>query len=111
FKGNVTGRYAFDFNGFDSYFQGTLMHEGERKSDLRLLEREILGNLGSYELLDLSAGIGKDNWRVELYVKNVTDEAGELFRYAQCAETTCGEQTYTVRTQPRTFGIRFSQEF
>ena len=41
----------------------------------------------------------------------VTDEAGELFRYAQCAETVCGEQTYTVRTQPRTIGVRFSQEF
>ncbi|MCB1553257.1 MAG: TonB-dependent receptor [Xanthomonadales bacterium] len=111
FKGNLTGRYVFDFNGFDSYFQGTLMHEGKRKSDLRLLERDILGDLGSYELLDLSAGFGKDNWKVELYVKNVTDEAGELFRYAQCAETVCGEQTYTVRTQPRTIGVRFSQEF
>ncbi len=87
------------------------IHEGKRTSDLRLAERAIIGDLGAYDLLDLSAGFGRDNWKVELYVENATDERAELYRFAQCAEAVCGEQAYTVTAQPRTFGVRFSQEF
>ncbi len=111
FKGNVTARYNFDLHGFDSYLQGAWIHEGKRTSDLRLAERAIIGDLGAYDLLDLSAGFGRDNWKVELYVENATDERAELYRFAQCAEAVCGEQAYTVTAQPRTFGVRFSQEF
>ena len=40
-----------------------------------------------------------------------TDERAELSRFAQCAEAVCGEQAYTVVARPRTFGVRFSQDF
>ena len=42
---------------------------------------------------------------------SVFDEAGELTRFAQCATDTCGTQSYTVHSPPRSFGVRFSQEF
>ena len=29
----------------------------------------------------------------------------------QCSISVCGVQTYGIRMQPRTFGLRFSQEF
>ena len=111
FKGNVTGRYNFDWGDYGAFVQGAVVHEGERKSDLRLVERDILGDLPAYTTLDLSAGFGKDNWKVDVYVRNVTDKRGEVSRFAQCAEVVCGQQVYIVPIQPRIFGVRFSQEF
>ena len=110
-KGNLIGRYAFDWGDYQAFFQGAVVHEGERKSDLRLVERDILGDLPAYTTLDLAAGIGKDNWKVDLYVRNAGDKRGESSRFAQCAEAVCGEQTYIIPIQPRTFGVRFSQQF
>ena len=111
FKGNLTGRYSFEFHGMDSFFQAALVHEGKRKSDLRLLQRDITGDLDAYTTLDFALGFRRDNWRLEFFLENATDERAELFKFSQCAETVCGEQTYTVTNQPRTFGVRFSQEF
>jgi hypothetical protein len=45
YKGNVTARYAFDFQGWDSYFQAAGFFDGRRTSDLRLVEREIMGDI------------------------------------------------------------------
>jgi hypothetical protein len=54
-------------------------------------------------------------------VNNAFDKHGQLFRYAECAAATCAAhdvvpgypdgQVYTVMNQPRTVGLRFSQEF
>jgi outer membrane receptor protein involved in Fe transport len=111
FKGNLTGRYNFDWGDYGAFLQGAVVHEGERKSDLRLIERDILGDLPAYTTLDLSAGFGKDNWKVDFYIRNVTDKRGEISRFAQCAEAVCGQQVYIIPIQPRIFGVRFSQEF
>jgi outer membrane receptor protein involved in Fe transport len=111
FKGNLVARYEFDRGGYDIYFQGRVVHEGERETDLREGIRDILGTLDAYTMLDFSAGFGKDSWAFDLYVKNATDERAELSRFTQCAEGTCGEQPYDVVAQPRTWGLRFSQEF
>lgn len=111
FKGNAIARYDFEAGGFDAYFQGVLTHEGDRRSDLRLAEAAILGDLDAYTLFNLSAGLGKGNWNLDFYVKNVFDERAELSRFTQCAEAVCGDQAYTVVAPPRTYGIKFSQDF
>lgn len=111
FKGNLRARYAFEVGGFDAYWQAALVHEGERTTDLRLAQREILGNLDAYTLVDLSAGLSRGNWSLDFYVRNAFDERAQLSRFSQCAESTCGFQPYTVVAQPRTFGLRFSQKF
>ncbi len=125
FKGNLTARYSFDLGSMDAYVQGSLVHVGERSSDLRVRESQILGNLPAYTLTDLSAGVKKNGWSLDFYVKNVFNQTAETWRFAECAEAVCGNpdhvpvpgggyangQIYTVPSQPRTFGIRFSQEF
>ncbi len=111
FKGNLTGRYTFEIGSLEAYVQGSIIHEGDRTSDLRLAERDILGDLPSYTMADLSFGLRRDNWALNLYLKNAFDERGEVSRFTQCAEAVCGEQAYTLVTQPRTFGVRFSQDF
>jgi outer membrane receptor protein involved in Fe transport len=121
FKGNLIARYTFDIGSMESFVQGALVYVGERKSDLRIAEGEILGKLGAYTIADFSAGIRKDNWSVSAYVNNLFDERADLSRFTQCAESVCGAagvvpeypngQIYTITTQPRTIGIRFSQDF
>ena len=121
FKSNLVARYTFDVGTMEAFVQGALVYVGERTSDLRLVEREILGGMDTYTIGDFSAGIRKDNWSLTAYLNNAFDERAVLSRSTQCAESICGAsgvvpeypngQIYTGTTQPRTFGIRFSQEF
>jgi outer membrane receptor protein involved in Fe transport len=123
FKGNLTARYTWNIGNYEAYWQGTLVHEGKRRSDLRVLESQILGDLPAYETFDFAIGIKKDNWSADLFIKNAFDERAQMSRFTQCAETVCGNpdhlpvpgyengQIYILPNQPRTIGIRFSQTF
>jgi iron complex outermembrane receptor protein len=121
FKGNLTARYTADVGDYQVYGQGIVAHTGERESDLRIATRDILGDLDAYTTVDFSAGVRRDNWTVEFYVNNLFDERAEINRFTQCSESICGAsgvvddypngQIYTVTNQPRTFGVKFSQEF
>jgi outer membrane receptor protein involved in Fe transport len=111
FKGNLTGRYSFDIGANEAFVQATVVHVGEREVDLRRIERDIVGNLDAYTLVDLSAGIRHENWSFDLFLKNAFDERAQLGKFTACKIQVCGGDTYTIAAQPRTFGIRFTQEF
>ena len=128
FKGSLSARYTFDWADYEPFIQGALVHQGSRTTDLRIAENNTLGTMPAYTVFDLSAGIRKDNWTLNLYVKNLFDKNTEFGRYTLCATAICGNQNpsvniypapaeyangqvYTVAGQPRTIGIRFSQEF
>ncbi|MEO5596816.1 MAG: TonB-dependent receptor, partial [Lysobacteraceae bacterium] len=111
FKGNLNARYSFDWAGGDAYGQGTLTHVGSRTTDLREYQSGLLGSLAAYTLLDLSVGYHKNSWSLDLFLKNATNKRAELAKFSECAAEVCGRQPYTVTTQPRTFGVRFSQDF
>jgi hypothetical protein len=44
-------------------------------------------------------------------MKNATDEDAPINLSQQCAWETCGPMTYAQRPQPRTIGVRFTQNF
>ncbi|MFC3067989.1 TonB-dependent receptor [Phenylobacterium soli] len=111
-KGNVTARYEWN-TAYDlkAHVQGALVYEGARWTDLRVLERGIIGRMPSYTTADFTAGVERSNWRLEAYIKNAFDERGQDSRYAECATQVCGPQTYVVPIKPRLIGIRFGQSF
>ncbi|WCL52964.1 TonB-dependent receptor [Gimibacter soli] len=120
FKAAMTARYEWTFGDYNAYGQMVMSHQDRRNSDLRLLERSILGRLPASTEADFSFGVGKDGWTIEAYIHNAFDERTENGRYAACGETICGSGfpdvgaqgiIYNVPTQPRTFGIKFGQEF
>lgn len=121
FKGNLIARYTFDVGDKEAFVQAAVVHVGERQSDLRLFERGLLGPLKPYTLTDVSAGIRKNSWSVDVYVNNLFDKRTQLTKYTECAEAVCAAhgvvpqypngQVYTITSQPRTVGIRFTQEF
>ncbi|MBO9490039.1 TonB-dependent receptor [Endozoicomonas sp. G2_1] len=58
-----------------------------------------------YVLANLSFGVTKDDWRVELYIDNLTDKSAQLY---------IDEQQFTpkvVTNRPRTIGLRMSYDF
>jgi outer membrane receptor protein involved in Fe transport len=110
-KGNATARYTWDLGGYEAHWQASVVHVGERTTDLREAQRELISNLDAYTLVDFSTGLKKDSWALDLFIKNVFDERAELGKFSQCATLTCGFQPYTIVAQPRTIGLRFSQQF
>jgi outer membrane receptor protein involved in Fe transport len=128
FKGNLTARYTWDIGEYEAYWQGTFVHEGKRTNDLRLLENSIYGNSPAYNTFDFAIGVKKNNWSVDLFIKNAFDQHVEYGRFVDCPETVCGNrpsgdpvypvppqyangQVYRVPGQPRTIGLRFEQTF
>jgi outer membrane receptor protein involved in Fe transport len=111
FKGNLVARYLFPLGGFDAHVQGALAYEGSRSSDLDIDDAAEFGDIPSNMFLDLSFGIENEKYAIELFVANATDEDAPLFFDAECAPSVCGDQKYGVIPRPRTFGIRFRQDF
>jgi hypothetical protein len=115
-KANATARYEFTVNGeMDGYAQASMVFEGRSTSDLRLAERSDLGPQRPYTSLDLSAGLTKGDFSLGVFIKNIYDERGEVYRYSECPAAVCSNKTngvtYIVPIQPRTFGIKFAQKF
>ena len=111
FKGNIVARYDFTMFNFDSYAQGLVAYEGERSSDMEVAANDIRGDVPAYTVVDLAAGIRRNSWAVDLFIRNAFNEDAPLYLTGQCTAETCGAQNYGVRMRPRTIGIKFSQNF
>jgi outer membrane receptor protein involved in Fe transport len=111
FKANLTARYDFDLGPYESYLQASAVYQSGNWTDLRLDERAIIGRQASYTLVDVSGGVTRDDWSMSVYIKNITDKRASLGRYAECAESVCGAQTYITPNQPRTVGLKVGRKF
>jgi outer membrane receptor protein involved in Fe transport len=120
FKGNFLTRYEFPVSFGEAHIQAAVVHEGRRTSDLRLFERELVGDLKGYTTVDLSAGVKFDQWSAEIFARNLFDVRGQNARGTQCVETTCGDPDgltdvggifYTSVIQPRLIGLKVGRKF
>lgn len=111
FKSNVTVRYDFNLGDWDAFAQGSYVGQTSNWTDLRTLERGLIGKQPRYSTVDLSTGIDKDGLSLSLYLKNIFDKRASLNRYAECAESLCYPMTYIVPNQPRTLGIKLGKQF
>jgi outer membrane receptor protein involved in Fe transport len=64
----------------------------------------------SYNIGDLRFGVDANNWSLQLYVDNLTDERAVLFANPYEFDYFFGRSRVTVN-RPRTFGIRWIQRF
>jgi iron complex outermembrane receptor protein len=120
FKTNAVARYVFPLGGFEGHAQAAVVYQGSAWSDLRTMERELVGRQESYTIADFSFGMSNDKFSIEVFVNNAFDERAEIARYAQCSTfkpgeadplPLCGLKPYTVTNVPRTIGISFAQTF
>jgi outer membrane receptor protein involved in Fe transport len=120
-KGSTQLRYEWQLGGdMKANVQGVVTYEGKRKRDLRPSINDIYGNMKAFTEVDISGGIDKGPWSLDLYVKNLFDVRGQLSKGIQCREEVCGDsigatesggKIYTVVSRPRTIGLRVGRKF
>ena len=120
-KANSRVRYEWDAtNTVRAHVQASVTYEGDRTRDIRRAIQDIYGKLDAYTLVDLSTGIDKGPWSVDLFVKNLFDVRGQVSKGIQCNELVCGDpggataigpKIYTTVTRPRTIGLRVGTKF
>jgi iron complex outermembrane receptor protein len=112
FKGNITGRYTFPIGSYKGNVQASAVYVGERTSDLRTVAANALGDMPSYAIADVSAGMEVKSFHYEVYLNNAFDKRAVLNRYSECDVLLCGAiSQYVVPNQPRTIGVKFGQKF
>lgn len=78
-------------------FNGVLVRPGDVIRPVPAAQK-----LGSYNTVSASLGVSKDEWRLEVFGDNLTDERPELFKNGNNGEIR------TTTSRPRTIGLRFS---
>ena len=111
FKGNVIARYEFPLGNFDANVQGSVAYETSRPSDIIPADNDFVGDIPSSTVFDLSGGIAKDSWTLEMFIQNLSNEDAPMGISLECAVGFCGVQPYGIRMVPRTIGVRFGQKF
>jgi len=112
FKGSVLARYKFNVGDYEAHVQGSLAHSGSAASRLNIADNALVGDIEANTTLDISTGVEKGSYSLELFVQNLTNENASLYKTTQCTDQVCGaEQPYGVRPRPRTIGIKFNQKF
>jgi outer membrane receptor protein involved in Fe transport len=131
-KGNLTTRYDFSiWNDLAAHFQGSVEAQSSVWDDLRVQAvaptivnciqdpslcqevpiRSAIGKQPGFATFDLTTGVERDAWSLELYVQNVLDERAQNYRYAECTTQVCDKEVYIVPGRPRLIGIKFGQKF
>jgi iron complex outermembrane receptor protein len=111
FKGTLIGRYTFPTGNWESYLQGSFSYQDSAPTSLSIADAELLGDIPSSTFVDLAYGLGNEKYNFEIFVSNATDEDAPLTVSTDCATGVCGVQPWGVMRRPRTFGLRFKQEF
>jgi len=109
-KGNLIVRDDFPLGSYQGYWQGAFVYQSEQWADLRIVQRDQIGHQPAFGTLDLAFGVSRDTYALDLFLTNVFDERGQLFRFNQCASCSIAAN-YAVPTQPRTVALRFAQKF
>jgi outer membrane receptor protein involved in Fe transport len=110
-KVNATVRYEWTLMGdMEAHVQGSVVHTGSAWPDLQAADRDVVGKLPAYTTVDLVAGVQRENWRFEAYVKNLLDEEGQIDRGVQCISSVCS-RVFVTPIRPRILGVRFGQSF
>ena len=111
FKGNVSTRFEFGLGSLNAYGQITYQYVGSSfnqitTGDLSGLKHwDLRQKQDSYQNLNIRAGIDQEEWGVDLYVNNATDEVAQLF-----IQPRPYEQSVTTN-RPITFGARLWMRF
>ena len=101
-KASLQGRYQFKISDFDAYTQLSYSYTGDSWSEIVPAKRF---QQDSYSLINLRGGISRDNWGVDLYIDNLTDEVADYYVHPRQYEPS------TVVNRPQSFGADFWKKF
>jgi iron complex outermembrane receptor protein len=102
FQYTLRGRYTWEAGGYDAHIQVALQHADESDNSIILSQ---VADIPSWESWDATIGFGKDNYGVEFFIDNITDE--RIIRYVRAG----GATPEQFVTRPRSIGMRFSYDY
>ncbi|HVM98903.1 MAG TPA: TonB-dependent receptor [Caulobacteraceae bacterium] len=111
YKLNASARYQFMLGDFKSFFEGDLQAQGQSTSALFTADEAALGPTSAFATFDLSAGFGKDDWTLSVFVQNLFDKRGVLSKNTDCVVSICGGFPLDYYAKPRFIGARLSAKF
>lgn len=111
FKGTTSIRYDTEVGEYTAYVQGAALYQTGATQDLNVFNNDLLGNTSGFTSFDVSGGVKKDNWTLDLFVQNVFDKRGLLTRNTFCSITFCSDSSRAFPIKPQFFGIRWGQKF
>ena len=103
-QGNLRARYEWTLQttGWTAHVMPMIAWSAESYSDIITINRD---RIGSWSMVNLTAGVTNDAWMVELYGSNLTDKRAELSR------SFVYDTRQVTYARPRTVGIRASVNF
>nr|WP_298018685.1 TonB-dependent receptor [uncultured Parasphingopyxis sp.] len=103
FQGNMRLRYEWDFApGFTAHIMPQITHSASSFTDIIEINKY---RLDSWTTLGLSAGVATDDWSIEAFADNLTNERAEI------SGTFVNDRARTTVNRPLTVGMRFSAGF
>lgn len=101
-QASLTARYTMTIAEMPAYWQLSSSYSSSSYSSLIVDERF---QMDSYATFDGAIGVDFDNYNIELYGENLTDERAELFI------SNMDDIPRTVTNRPRTIGLRVSWDY
>lgn len=108
-KMSGTARYTVPMGEGKVYGQVNATYQSSASSDLRVDFAAAQGRLEGFGQVNLAIGGEWSTYSIEAFVRNLTDERGQLSRFVQCGA--CTQRPYIVPTTPRMFGLRAGAKF
>jgi len=105
----ANARYSWQVGDMSPYWQVDAAYQAGASTDIRVAEAALMGNLKEFTTINFALGTEWKSWTLEAYIRNLTDERGQLSKYVQCS--ICYQRSYIVPTTPRTFGLRLGSKF
>jgi outer membrane receptor protein involved in Fe transport len=103
FQGNIRARYEWDLeNGLTAHVMPQLVVSGDSVSDVIEINKV---DLEGYTMAHFSAGLTSDNWSIEAFVENLTDERAEL------SNNFVYDRERVTIARPRTWGVRVRVQY
>lgn len=104
------GRYSFQAGSMPMFAQVAWSWRDGAWNDLEVTNRRR-DRMSSYGVLNLSAGVEKDNWSLTLFANNLSNEKGQIDITDPGYYSPSGQDYNEVWIRPRSYGIRWSQRF
>lgn len=103
FQANLRARYEWALaNGWLAHVQPQLVHSDDSISDVIEINKVAIDG---YTMAHFSTGVSDDEWRVELFVDNLTDERAEM------SNNFVFDRERVTVSRPRTWGVRVGVDF
>ena len=103
FQGNIRARYEWDLSDtLEAYVQPQMTYSGSKFTDVVEINKI---ELDSYTVFDLSVGVKADQWRIEVFGENLSDER------AQISGNFGNDRPRLVVNRPLTVGVRVGFDY